>query len=311
MKAQAYLKAAIDFLRTQQAILVVLILALLAQLPHTAWVFQRISTTSLSYTVWNFDLGLAIGWVFAYVAATSVELAVLMFVVRGRNLYSWIFAGCSVLMNLFYYWQPTWSLFEFPYPVPMMSALLWSLLLPGAIALYSHEIKRGDEPSFEVANAPMLPFMVPSTPQVNADLMVPTEGNLVAFAQTAVTTLNAALETRPTRTEKPKAKKEETKQARPPKTKSELREEQVATLMATGKNNKEIALALGITESTVRGAQMRLRQQQQNGATNARTGTTNGTDSEGKVETGRETHAWTGETAWTPAFGVGVETQAA
>lgn len=133
----------IDFLRSKEAILLVLILALFAQLPHTAVVFHRVSTAALAGLVtFGFDVGLTVDWLHSYMAAIAVEVAVLVFVVRGKSLLSWLFAGCSAAMNLIYYWRPGWDIRE-PNPL-IIGAVLWSVLLPAAIAFYSHEIGDGE-----------------------------------------------------------------------------------------------------------------------------------------------------------------------
>lgn len=244
------LKTTIVFLRTQQAVLLLLILALLAQLPHTATVFHRISTTQSTTTLAGFELGTVYGWALAYVAAISVELAVLMFVVRGRKWYSWGFAACSVLMNMFYYWNPTWSLWVFPYPIDLLAALLWSLILPVAIALYSHEIKHERDAEEEqtqttITEEQVLPSFLPPVLQE-----VQTQGNgFMPFTNEALDTIAAALTPNATPA---KQRNQPSKTKAPTPTAKSSRPQQVANLKQAGKSNAEIARLLSITESTVR-----------------------------------------------------------
>ncbi len=142
---RAALVVAIDFFRSQEAILAFIFVALLAQLPHTAVVFQRLSTTDLTGVVmvgsFAIPVGAMVEWLHAYLAAIAVEFAVLIFVVRGKTVWSWLFAASSICMNMIYYWQPEWSSLK---PGPQFDgAILWSAVLPIAIALYSHEIGDG------------------------------------------------------------------------------------------------------------------------------------------------------------------------
>lgn len=142
-KFQATLKNIIEFLRSREAILVVLVMALMAQLPHTAVVFHRLSTTASLWLIPGtpVNVGAGVDWMHAYVAAISIELAVLMFVVRGKILLSWLFAICSIAMNMIYYWKPEAGWLQ---SVPFWGALLWAAILPVAIAFYSHEIGNGE-----------------------------------------------------------------------------------------------------------------------------------------------------------------------
>ena len=142
-KFQATLKGIIEFLRSREAILVVLVMALMAQLPHTAVVFHRLSTTASLWLIPGtpVNVGAGVDWMHAYVAAISIELAVLMFVVRGKILLSWLFAICSIAMNMIYYWKPEAGWLQ---SVPFWGALLWAAILPVAIAFYSHEIGNGE-----------------------------------------------------------------------------------------------------------------------------------------------------------------------
>lgn len=110
-------------LQSSDAVLAVLILALLAQMPHAQHVFYDLSK----------DLGW-FGWVQSWFAAIALEFAVLVFVVRGKTVESWGFAVFSVAINLVYYYNP-----EIVWYLPKSTWLL-SAGLPVAIALYSHEV---------------------------------------------------------------------------------------------------------------------------------------------------------------------------
>lgn len=115
----------LETLRTPNAILAVLVLALVAQTPHAADVFRLI----VHGTGWAATLH-------SYSFAIALELAVLLFVVQRRHHESYGFAGVSIAMNISYYYLHDvhlWSLAALP-------AMLVSVALPAAIARYSHVV---------------------------------------------------------------------------------------------------------------------------------------------------------------------------
>lgn len=115
----------IDLLRTPAATLVVLVAALLAQLPHAADVFRLIVRGDGPLHALH-----------GYSYAVALELAVLLFVVQRRNAESYVFALVSVCVNLAYYALHGVHLFS----VAALPAWLISVALPAAIARYSHLI---------------------------------------------------------------------------------------------------------------------------------------------------------------------------
>ena len=116
---------AIAWLRTPIATLIVLVAALLAQLPHAADVFRLVVHGDGIWQVLH-----------SYSYAIALELAVLLFVVQRRNVESYLFAGVSVCVNLAYYALHGVNLFT----VAALPAWLISIALPAAIARYSHLI---------------------------------------------------------------------------------------------------------------------------------------------------------------------------
>ena len=112
-------------LRTPAATLIVLIAALLAQLPHAADVFRLVVHGDGLLHVLH-----------GYSYAVALELAVLLFVVQRRNAESYAFALVSVCVNLAYYALHGVQLFS----VAALPAWLISVALPAAIARYSHLI---------------------------------------------------------------------------------------------------------------------------------------------------------------------------
>lgn len=123
----------IELLRKSWVALAVLVLALVAQIPHAAYVFDNL--VGQDGTV----LGLAY--------AIALEFAVLMFVIHGRNFESYLFAGASILVNLSYYSMHSVTVWGAGLSLP---AWLVSLMLPVAIARYSHIVADAKDDMHEV-----------------------------------------------------------------------------------------------------------------------------------------------------------------
>lgn len=117
----------IRFLRSTESILLFSLLALVAQTPHTATVFERIAQS-------NWDV-VAAG-IHAYVYAISAEIGILIFVLHARKMISYFFAFIAVVINLLYYWPGMQA------GVDWVSAFVISIFLPTIIALYSDQIDR-------------------------------------------------------------------------------------------------------------------------------------------------------------------------
>jgi len=132
---------AINLLKSEGAILIVLLLAFLAQMPHAYAVF-----VSVAHGEGNLLARIG-GWTYAI----ALEVATLVFVMRGRVLFSAIFAAVSVAVNMCYYFAPDGGIF---------AKVLISLALPLAIALYSHELLHGEldikMPNGIIAQIPIL-----------------------------------------------------------------------------------------------------------------------------------------------------------
>lgn len=127
----------LNTLKTNNATLVVLVLALCAQIPHAADVFRLIP-----YTLSGAEQSAPSWWqyIHGYLFAVALELAVLLFVVRGHQRESYGFAVVSVAMNLAYYnLHGVWL-----FAVSAIPAWLVSVSLPAAIALYSHAVADGE-----------------------------------------------------------------------------------------------------------------------------------------------------------------------
>lgn len=250
-KFQGMLRGTIEFLRSRESILVVLVMALMAQLPHTAVVFHRLSTTMSVWLVPGtpVNVGAGVDWLHAYVAAISIELAVLMFVVRGKILLSWLFALCSIAMNMIYYWQAEAGWLQ---SVPFWGALLWAAILPVAIAFYSHEIGNGEtESKRDVAGATekkarQTVVSAPQAPKVESSVNTPETSTqpLVAPPKTPQT---------PKMPKVPSAPNAVTKR------------ERALMLLGEGLTYPQVAQELGVAETTVRGYVFKSKQEKPQG----------------------------------------------
>jgi DNA-binding CsgD family transcriptional regulator len=233
-------------LRTDGAILIVLFLALGAQLPHTAVVFHRMATAYVPWYVGGFNAGTGIDWIHAFVAAISIEMAVLLFVVRGRIWLSWLFAVSSVAMNMIYYWRGSWT--DVANDPQFWGSVLWSAIIPIAIAFYSHELaeqhnagKEGKESSLwrlqrwfgKDVKPTVVPAVVPAEvvplAEPKGKRSPPKEQTLEEFAASVVGTGTTSV---PVLTGKQVA---------------------VWNLMQEGLDDKQISEQLGISPVTVRG----------------------------------------------------------
>lgn len=115
-------KDTIKIFKSSNAVVVVLVLALLAQMPHAQFVLYNSSREQNNWTWWQ-----------AVIGAIALEIAVLVFTVRGNVRVSWGFAAFSISINLIYYLTDSAKWYEPKF-------ILLSAGLPIAIALYSHEV---------------------------------------------------------------------------------------------------------------------------------------------------------------------------
>lgn len=115
-------KDTIKLFKSSNAVVVVLVLALLAQMPHAQFVLYNSSREQNNWTWWQ-----------AVIGAIALEIAVLVFTVRGNVRVSWGFAAFSISINLIYYLTDSAKWYEPKF-------ILLSAGLPIAIALYSHEV---------------------------------------------------------------------------------------------------------------------------------------------------------------------------
>jgi len=126
----------IDILRTPNAILAVLAIALVAQIPHAADVFNWAPSVLTGHPACTKVFDCPGSYLHSYLFAFALEAAVLLFVIWHRHWESLGFAVVSILMNLSYYALQGIHLFGWA----VLPAWLVSIALPTAIALYSHTV---------------------------------------------------------------------------------------------------------------------------------------------------------------------------
>lgn len=126
----------VKLLQSSWAAVVTLALCMWAQIPHSQSAFEY----------WSKGLS---GWTFAW----GFEAAVLMFVVRGMHWASWTFAAFSVLINVAYYSLDGVKMWAWPNADNWINWLL-SIVLPFAIAMYSHVLAHGKDDEVERLHLP-------------------------------------------------------------------------------------------------------------------------------------------------------------
>jgi hypothetical protein len=99
----------------------VIVLALITQVSHAAWVFGNISQTKAAI----------LDEVMNYVFAISLELSIFIFTIKGKLKIATFFAVISTLINLLYYW------FKIAFSLEFCSMLVISPIIPTTIYFYS------------------------------------------------------------------------------------------------------------------------------------------------------------------------------
>ena len=177
-----------SFLRSEAATLALVVVAIAAQGPHAAEVFLRLAP----HGGW-------LGILHATLYAIALELATLVFVVRGRQRLAWLFAFVSVAVNFVYYAGNDLQ------PAQWFGGALVSLALPVSIAFYSHEVAdaatEAQHGLWDATNAVATPEpagMVDCAPNVEQTFValpmtsdVPAQGDDVTAAQQVAQTTQA------------------------------------------------------------------------------------------------------------------------
>lgn len=134
----------ISLLKKSGVALFVLALALVAQIPHAAHVFDRAPYIGIAVQP---DSTLR-AWLLAYAYAIALESATLMFVVHGHQRASYGFALASFAVNLSYYAMHKVNLWS----AGALPAWLLAALLPIAIASYSHILTGAQDTALRLPN---------------------------------------------------------------------------------------------------------------------------------------------------------------
>jgi hypothetical protein len=109
---------------------IVIILALITQVTHAAWVFGEISQ---SKTEW-YDT------ILSYVFAISLELSIYIFTIFSKKKVATFFAVISTMLNLLYYW------FEVAFSFQFVAMLVISPIIPVTIWYYSELLDEINKP---------------------------------------------------------------------------------------------------------------------------------------------------------------------
>jgi hypothetical protein len=99
----------------------VIVLALITQVSHAAWVFGNISQTKSA----------TLDQIMNYIFAISLELSIFIFTIKGKLKIATFFAVISTLINLLYYW------FKIGFSLEFCSMLVISPIIPTTIYFYS------------------------------------------------------------------------------------------------------------------------------------------------------------------------------
>jgi hypothetical protein len=109
---------------------IVIILALITQVTHAAWVFGEISQNKDEW----YDI------ILSYVFAISLELSIFIFTIFSKKNVATFFAVISTLLNLLYYW------FEIAFSFEFMAMLVISPIIPVTIWYYSELLEEINKP---------------------------------------------------------------------------------------------------------------------------------------------------------------------
>ncbi|MCB0127207.1 MAG: hypothetical protein KDE58_33325 [Caldilineaceae bacterium] len=119
----------INQLKSEKAIMPLVLCVLAAQIPHAHSVWYYSSTGTLAFEWAHLST-----WLFAWLFALGLEFSTLMYVIHSRHLLSYLFALFSVFINIQYFQIVNGETFD------VMASRYWllSIVLPFAIASYSH-----------------------------------------------------------------------------------------------------------------------------------------------------------------------------
>jgi hypothetical protein len=89
----------IRFLRSESFIFTAILCVLVSQILHTAYLFKAVSRMNLSFDVggWQFT---GFNWLHAFLCASAIEAAILMFILNGKKRAAKIYALASFAGNL-------------------------------------------------------------------------------------------------------------------------------------------------------------------------------------------------------------------
>jgi hypothetical protein len=150
----------IKTLRSTGMIIFVVALCLLPQIISSASIFVSLS---------KFDKD-SILRILSGLASIPLELAILLYVIRGKKNLSYFFCGISITMNVLYYWESPDNMKSF------LSMLVIAVSLPIAIAFFSEEInqdkaKESEQKAIDYLHAEFQKFCAKTNESINGELL--------------------------------------------------------------------------------------------------------------------------------------------
>lgn len=119
------IRSLIDFIKMFEGLSLIAFISLFLMIDHTAAVYLHFEPDPSTWT-----------YIKAYVFGFVMDIAVLVFVVRGMINTSYFFSFIQVCINLLYYYYN-----DFLKGIDIIGAVFLSIILPYVIAKYSHLIK--------------------------------------------------------------------------------------------------------------------------------------------------------------------------
>ncbi len=162
------MKKLLEYIRGIHGIAIASFLSLFVMIFHSAWVYEALT----HYTDWKWLSLLQAG-----AFAIAVDMAVLIFVLRGRKRLSMVFSILQIGMNLMYYYSHVESGFEW------FTAMFISVVLPLAIAAFSHEIATDRLDSEEEKRDSRLDTLEQALKVVHDNLLVSAEDSGELFSK--------------------------------------------------------------------------------------------------------------------------------
>ena len=124
------MKKVIYFMRSESFIFISVLCVLTGQILHTVYLFEGLRRIDLSFTANGYETPV-LNWIHAFLCASAVEAAILMFLINGKKIAAQIYALASFATNILYYHYWNGSIPE------IISSTIISGMLSGSIWFFS------------------------------------------------------------------------------------------------------------------------------------------------------------------------------